>query len=186
LTFFSLLSPKHGAFWGFRGRRWPPCMENDCEYIEKSVANSQQRVVQVGGCTRNQHLLTLKKSCYKCYIILRNLKDSFWKCLGKWFGRTMWHEWEGENNIQALMVKSEGRRSLGRSVRRWKSTVEMDRKGIGCECVGCIKLAQDRISNRLLWTRHWAFGFYKIWKIYRLNDELLACQERLSYMDLIR
>jgi hypothetical protein len=48
------------------------------------------------------------------------------------------------------MGKSEGRRPLGRSGRRWKIAVEMDRKGIGCECVGWIKLAQDWISKRLL------------------------------------
>jgi hypothetical protein len=55
-----------------------------------------------------------------------------------------------KNNIRALIVGSKGRRSLGRSGRRWKSTVEIDRKGIACECVGWIKLAQDRINNRLL------------------------------------
>jgi len=55
-----------------------------------------------------------------------------------------------KNNIQALMVESEERRPLGRSGRRWKSTFEMDRKGVGCEYVGWIKLAQDKISNRLL------------------------------------
>lgn len=53
-------------------------MQNGCEYIEKSVANSQQGVVlRVGGWTRNQHLLTLKNHATKCYIILRNLKDFF-------------------------------------------------------------------------------------------------------------
>jgi len=52
--------------------------------------------------------------------------------------------------MQALMVESEVRRPLGRSGRRWKNTVEVDRKGIGCECVGWIKLAQDKISSRLL------------------------------------
>jgi hypothetical protein len=53
-------------------------MENGCEYIEKSVANSQQgAVLQVGGWTRNQHLLALKNNVTKGYMILRNLKD-FW------------------------------------------------------------------------------------------------------------
>ena len=65
----------------------------------------------------------------------------------------MWHEWEGEKQHTALMVESEGRTPRGRSGRRWKSTVEMDRKRIGCECVGWIKLAQYRVSNRLLCTR---------------------------------
>ena len=49
-----------------------------------------------------------------------------------------------KNNIQALVGEAEGRRPLGRSGRRWKSAVEMDRKVIGCECVGWIKLAQDQ------------------------------------------
>ena len=62
-------------------------MENGCEYIEKSVANSQQGVfLQVGGWTRNQHLLALKNHVTKCYIILRNLKDFF----GKVAGRMIW------------------------------------------------------------------------------------------------
>jgi len=28
------LSARHGAFSGYRWRRWPPDMEGSCEYIE--------------------------------------------------------------------------------------------------------------------------------------------------------
>ena len=43
-----------------------------------------------------------------------------------------------------LMVKPEGKRSLGRGKRRWEDNIKMDLLEVGCECMDWIELAQDR------------------------------------------
>jgi hypothetical protein len=43
-----------------------------------------------------------------------------------------------------LVVKSEGKRPLGRPRRRWVDNIRMDLKGIGLEGVDWIHLVQDR------------------------------------------
>jgi hypothetical protein len=44
---------------------------------------------------------------------------------------------------KVLVVKSEGKRPLGRPRRRWEDGVRMDLKEIGLGCVDWIRLAQD-------------------------------------------
>jgi hypothetical protein len=52
----------------------------------------------------------------------------------------------GEESVQGLVGKPEGKRPLGRPRRRWEDGVRMDLREIGLEVVNWIRLAQD--SNR--------------------------------------
>jgi len=40
--------------------------------------------------------------------------------------------------------KHEGKRPLGRPIRRWEDNIKMDLEEVGCEGVDWIELAQDR------------------------------------------
>ena len=42
------------------------------------------------------------------------------------------------------MGKHEGKRPLGRPIRRWEDNIKMDLEEVGCEGVDWIELAQDR------------------------------------------
>ena len=42
------------------------------------------------------------------------------------------------------------RRPLGRPRRRWEEKIKMDLQGVGCGDMDWIKLAQDRVSGRVL------------------------------------
>jgi len=46
--------------------------------------------------------------------------------------------------------KAEGKRSLGRPMRRWVDNIRMDLQEVGCGHVDCIGLAQDRHMWRTL------------------------------------
>ena len=48
------------------------------------------------------------------------------------------------------MVKPDGKRPLGRPRHRWENKINMDLQKVGCECVDCIDLAQDRDRWRAL------------------------------------
>jgi hypothetical protein len=45
---------------------------------------------------------------------------------------------------KVLVGRLEGKRPLGRPVRRWKDNVMMDLEELGCVCMDWIELAQDR------------------------------------------
>jgi hypothetical protein len=45
---------------------------------------------------------------------------------------------------KVLVVKPEGKRPLGRPMRRWEDGIRMDLREIGLGCVDWIRLAQDR------------------------------------------
>jgi hypothetical protein len=49
-----------------------------------------------------------------------------------------------------LVGKPEGKRPLGRPRRRWVDNIRMDLQELGCGCVDCIGLAQDRDGWRRL------------------------------------
>jgi len=49
-----------------------------------------------------------------------------------------------------LVGKPEGKRSLGRSRRRWEDNIKMDLQEVGCEGMELIDLAQDRDRWRAL------------------------------------
>jgi hypothetical protein len=46
--------------------------------------------------------------------------------------------------------KTEGKRPLGRTRRRWVDNIKMDLQEVGCAGMECIKLAQDRDRWRAL------------------------------------
>jgi hypothetical protein len=55
----------------------------------------------------------------------------------------MWHEWGEKRNVYRLLAeKPEGKRSLGRSRRRWIDNIDLLETGLGV--VDWIGLAQDR------------------------------------------
>jgi len=51
---------------------------------------------------------------------------------------------EGRGVYRVLVGKPEERRLLGRPRRRWEENTRMDLRGVGCECVDWMELAQDR------------------------------------------
>jgi hypothetical protein len=55
----------------------------------------------------------------------------------------MWHAWE-RNLYRVLVGKSEGKRPLGRSRRRWEDGIRTDFREIGWGSVDWMQLAQDR------------------------------------------
>jgi hypothetical protein len=57
---------------------------------------------------------------------------------------------EERNVHKALMGKTEGKRSLGRQMRRWEDGIRMDLRETGWESVDRIQLAQDRDRWRAL------------------------------------
>ena len=51
---------------------------------------------------------------------------------------------------RVLVGKREGKRTLGRPRRRWVDNIRMDLQEVGCGCMNCIGLAQDRDRWRTL------------------------------------
>jgi hypothetical protein len=57
---------------------------------------------------------------------------------------------EERMNAYRILVKTEGKRSLGRPRRRWVDKNKIDLREIGWDGMDCIDLAQDRVSGGLL------------------------------------
>jgi hypothetical protein len=57
---------------------------------------------------------------------------------------------ERRGAYRVLVGKPEGRRPLGRPMRRWEDNIKMDLREVGCGCVDWIGLAQDRDRWRAL------------------------------------
>ena len=51
---------------------------------------------------------------------------------------------EGRGVHRALVGKPEGKRLLGRPIRRWEYNIKMDLQEVGRGCGDCMELAQDR------------------------------------------
>jgi hypothetical protein len=57
---------------------------------------------------------------------------------------------EGRGVYRVLVGKPEGKRTLGRSRRRWDDNIKADLQEVGCGVMDWIELAQDRESWRAL------------------------------------
>jgi hypothetical protein len=55
-----------------------------------------------------------------------------------------------ERHIWGLVVKSEGKRPLGRPTRRWEDGIKMELQEVGCGVMDWIELAQDMDGWRVL------------------------------------
>jgi hypothetical protein len=51
---------------------------------------------------------------------------------------------ESKGVYRALVGKPEGKRPLGSPRRRWEDNIEMDIQEVGCGCMDCFELSQDR------------------------------------------
>jgi hypothetical protein len=61
----------------------------------------------------------------------------------------MWHAWgEGRGVYRVLVVKSEGKRPLGRPRRRREDNIKLDLRETGIDGTNWIRLAQDRVKWR--------------------------------------
>jgi hypothetical protein len=57
---------------------------------------------------------------------------------------------EGRGVHRVLMGKPEGKRSLGRLIRRWEDSIKLDLQEMGGGCGDWMELAQDRETWREL------------------------------------
>jgi hypothetical protein len=55
---------------------------------------------------------------------------------------------EGKDVCRVLVGRPEGKRTLGRSRRRWEDNIKMDLREIGIDGANWIQLAQDRVQWR--------------------------------------
>jgi hypothetical protein len=62
----------------------------------------------------------------------------------------MYHVWWRAQVYRVLVGKSEGKRPLGRSRRRWEDNINIDLQEMGCEGMEWIDMAQDRGRWRAL------------------------------------
>ena len=62
----------------------------------------------------------------------------------------MWSVWGEKRSVQGFGGKPEGKRSLGKSGRRWEDDIKMDLQTVGCGGMDWIELAQDRDRWRAL------------------------------------
>ena len=57
---------------------------------------------------------------------------------------------EGRGVHRVLVGKAEGKRPLGRPIRRWEDNIKMDLQEVGGGCGDWVELAQDRDGWRAL------------------------------------
>jgi hypothetical protein len=57
---------------------------------------------------------------------------------------------EGKGVHRVLVVKPEGKRTMGRPRRRWEDNIKMDLQEVGGDCGDWMELAQDRDRCRAL------------------------------------
>jgi hypothetical protein len=60
------------------------------------------------------------------------------------------------------MGKPDGKRPLGKTIRRWVDNIKMDLRKIGWDGMDWIDLAQDREQRRALVNTVMTFGFHKM------------------------
>jgi hypothetical protein len=89
-----------------------------------------------------------------------------------------------ERGVYRVWVrKPEGRRPLGRPMRRWEDNIRVDLQEVRCGGMDWSGLAQDRDRWRALVNAEWTFGFNKTQGISWLATNLLASQEGLCPME---
>ena len=76
-----------------------------------------------------------------------------------------------------LVGKPEGKRPLGRPMRRWEDSIKMHLQEVGCGGMDWIELAQERDRWRTLVNAVVIFGFHKMRGISLLAENRLASQE---------
>jgi hypothetical protein len=62
----------------------------------------------------------------------------------------MWYAWGGEGRdvYRVLVGRPEGKRPLGRPMRRWEDNIKMDLREVGIDGANWIRLDQDRVRWR--------------------------------------
>jgi len=80
-----------------------------------------------------------------------------------------------------LIGKPEEKEQLERSRRRWEDSIRIGVRNIGCEDVDWIHVPQDRDQWRL-----WIFRCHKMPGISCLAERLLASEEGLYSIQLVR
>jgi len=109
--------------------------------------------------------------------------DKIWCCVIGLVGHGMQLR-KKRSGYRILVGKPEGKRRLGRSRRRWEDNFKMDLKEKGWERVNWFYLAQDKDSERLLWTRYWALQFHIISGVSELSEELFTSPKFFWRMEL--
>jgi hypothetical protein len=62
----------------------------------------------------------------------------------------MWHVWERKGVYRVLVGKTDAKRPLVRSRRRWENNIKMDLQEVGGRGMDWIDLAQDKDRMRAL------------------------------------
>jgi hypothetical protein len=63
-------------------------------------------------------------------------------------GGTCGTDGEGRGVYRVLIGRPEGKRQLGRPMRRWEDIIKLDMREIGIDGANWIQLAQDRVQWR--------------------------------------
>jgi hypothetical protein len=77
-------------------------------------------------------------------------------------------------------------RPIGRPRRRWEYNIKMDLRAIGSGVMEWIDLAQDKDNWRVLVNTVMDLGFRNMLVNFRIVKQLVACQEGLSSIALVR
>ena len=72
---------------------------------------------------------------------------------------------EGRGVYRVLVGKPEGKRPLGRPIRRWEDKIKVDLQEVGGACGHWIELAQDRDRGQALVSTVMNFRVQKMWGI---------------------
>ena len=116
--------------------------------------------------------------------ILHSSSNVIWVIISRWM---RWPEhvarMGGGECVYTGLVNPEVQRPRGRSRHMWKSIKWIFKKQDGRAWMGLICLRTGK-SARLVWMRWGAFGFYGIWRISWLVEEMLPSHEVLCSMRL--
>ena len=109
--------------------------------VEENIGPRRDEATGEWGRLRNEELSDL----YSSPNIVRVIK---WRRM-RWAGHVA-RMGEERGVYRVLVGKPEGKRPLGRPIRRWVDNIRMDLQEVGCGYVDWIRLAQDRDRWRTL------------------------------------